>query len=126
MPLAPARAEAAQVKSQVAGKRVGVPRRLIGESHEVRFGDRPPTKGQHDGEKTCIRTDTRAAEGVDGGASDGRSQLVRLAARLIIEDAREAADALGRGVFARGAASEPGCRNGDRTGRLKSAEGPIA
>jgi hypothetical protein len=61
-----------------------------------------------------------------GGASNGCSGLVRLAARLIIEDARDAADGLGRGVFARGAASEPGCRNGDRTGRLKSAEGPIA
>jgi transposase-like protein len=53
---------------------------------------------------------------------------VRLAARLIIEDALdgEAADALGRGHYARGAAPEPGYRNGDRTGRLKSAEGPIA
>jgi hypothetical protein len=53
---------------------------------------------------------------------------VRLAARLILEDTLdgEAAEALGRGVFARGAASEPGCRNGDRTGRLKSAKGPIA
>jgi hypothetical protein len=35
----------------------------------------------------------------DGGAADGRSELVRPAARLIIEQALkgEAADALGRG-----------------------------
>jgi transposase-like protein len=65
-----------------------------------------------------------------GGTSEsgsGSSDLVRLAARLIIEEALEgeAADALGRGYYARGAAPEAGYRNGYRTGRLKSAEGPI-
>jgi hypothetical protein len=52
---------------------------------------------------------------------------MRLAARLIIEDAPEgeAADALGRGSHARGAAPEAGYRDGCRTGRLKSAEGSI-
>jgi len=60
-------------------------------------------------------------------ASGGRSELVRLAARLIIEEAleSEASDALGRGYYARGAAPGSGYRNGYRTGRLKSAEGAI-
>jgi putative transposase len=62
-----------------------------------------------------------------GESADGRSELVRLAARLIIEEALEgeAADALGRSYYARGAASGDGYRNGYRTGRLKSAEGAI-
>ena len=62
-----------------------------------------------------------------GEAVDGRSELVRLAARLIIEEALEgeAADALGRGYYARGGVPGSGHRNGYRTGRLKSAEGPI-
>ena len=61
-------------------------------------------------------------------ATDGGSALVRLAARLIIEEALEGEteDALGRGYYARGAAPGAGYRNGYRTGRLKSAEGSIA
>ena len=45
-----------------------------------------------------------------GEAVDGRSELVRLAARLIIEEALEgeAADALGRGYYARGGSREAG------------------
>ena len=56
-----------------------------------------------------------------------RSELVRLAARLIIEEAleSEASDVLGRGYYVRGAAPGSGYRNGYRTGRLKSAEGAI-
>ena len=59
--------------------------------------------------------------------ADGRSELVRLAARLIIEEALEgeARDALGRDYYARGAAPGAGYRNGYRTGRAKSAEGAI-
>ena len=59
--------------------------------------------------------------------ADGRSELVRLAARLIIEEALEgeARDALGRDSYARGAAPGAGYRNGYRTGRVKSAEGAI-
>src|SRR5215468_8694231 len=59
--------------------------------------------------------------------ADGRSGLVRLAARLIIEEALEgeARDALGRHYYARGAAPGAGYRNGYRTGRVKSAEGAI-
>jgi transposase-like protein len=60
-------------------------------------------------------------------ATDGRSELVRLAARLIIEEALEgeARDALGRGYYARGAVPGAGYRNGYRPGRVKSAEGAI-
>ena len=52
---------------------------------------------------------------------------MRLAARLIIEEALEgeARDALGRHYYARGAAPGAGYRNGYRTGRVKSAEGAI-
>jgi putative transposase len=59
--------------------------------------------------------------------ADGRSGLVRLAARLIIEEALEgeAKDTLGRDYYARGAAPGAGYRNGYRKGRLKSAEGAI-
>ena len=63
------------------------------------------------------------------GSSDvgGTSELVRLAARLIIEEALEgeARDALGRDYYARGAAPGAGHRNGYRAGRLRSAEGAI-
>jgi len=60
-------------------------------------------------------------------ATDERSELVRLAARLIIEEALEgeAGDALGRDYYARGAAPGTGYRNGYRTGRLKTAEGAV-
>jgi putative transposase len=60
-------------------------------------------------------------------ASEERSELVRLAARLIIEEALEgeAKDALGRDYYARGAVEGAGYRNGWRTGRVKSAEGAI-
>jgi putative transposase len=58
----------------------------------------------------------------------GTSALVRLAARLIIEEALEgeARDALGRDYYVRGAAPGAGYRNDYRTGRLDSAEGRIA
>jgi putative transposase len=61
-------------------------------------------------------------------AIESNSDLVRLAARLIIEEALEgeAEDALGRGYYVRGAAPGAGYRNGYRPGRLKSAEGSIA
>jgi putative transposase len=56
-----------------------------------------------------------------------RSELVRLAAQLIIEEAleKEASEALGRGYYEHGAAAGRGYRNGYRTGRLKTAEGAI-
>jgi len=61
------------------------------------------------------------AEGVD------KSELVRAAARLIVEEALEGevSDALGREFYEHGAKSGGGYRNGYRLGRLKSAEGAI-
>jgi len=54
-----------------------------------------------------------------------RSELVRLAARLIIEEALEgeARDALGRDYYARGGQPGAGYRYGYRRGRVPSAEG---
>ena len=58
---------------------------------------------------------------------DGRAELVRLATRLIVEEALEAEsrDALGREYYEHGAAPGQGYRNGVRTGRLRTAEGLI-
>ena len=58
---------------------------------------------------------------------DGRSDLVKLAARLIIEEAleEESRDALGRDYYERGGDPDRGYRNGVREGRLKTAEGMI-
>ncbi len=59
---------------------------------------------------------------------DGRSELVKLATRLILEEALEAEtrDALGRDYYEHGAGEGRGYRNGHRTSRLKTAEGEIA
>jgi putative transposase len=59
---------------------------------------------------------------------DGRSELVKLATRLIVEEALEAEvrDALGRDYYEHGGEDGRGWRNGHRTGRLKTAEGEIA
>ena len=56
----------------------------------------------------------------------GRAELVRFATRLIVEEAleAEAADALGRDYYEHGS-GDGGYRNGNRTGRLKTAEGLI-
>src|SRR5919106_1085662 len=58
---------------------------------------------------------------------DGRAELVKLATRLIVEEALEAEcrDALGRDYHERGAEEGRGYRNGVRTARLKTAEGLI-
>ena len=58
---------------------------------------------------------------------DARSELIRLATRLIAEEAMEAEqrDELGRDYYARGAAPGQGYRNGYRRGKLKTAEGLI-
>ncbi len=57
----------------------------------------------------------------------GRSELVRLATRLIIEEGLEAEvrDTLGRDYYEYGRAAGQGYRNGVRGGRLKTAEGFI-
>ena len=60
-------------------------------------------------------------------AEERGSELVRLAARLILEETLEgeARDALGRDYYARGATPGAGYRNGYRTARVNSAEGAI-
>ena len=57
----------------------------------------------------------------------GRSELVKLATRLIIEEGLEAEvrDALGRDYYERGTEPGRGHRNGLREGRLRTAEGFI-
>jgi transposase-like protein len=57
----------------------------------------------------------------------GRSELVRLATRLIIEEGLEAEvrDTLGRDYYEHGLVAGQGYRNGVREGRLKTAEGFI-
>lgn len=62
---------------------------------------------------------------VSGNGDLGRSELVKLAAQLIIEEALEGEveDRLGRGYYAHGAAE--GHRNGYRRGRLATAEGQV-
>src|SRR5262249_3179679 len=75
------------------------------------------------------RTRERLKALMDGQSEEGdlRSALVRLAARLIVEEGLggEATEALGREYYARGAAAGAGYRNGYRRGRLKTAEGVV-
>jgi len=74
-----------------------------------------------------MRTRQSLSDLVEGRLStpDGRAEMVKLASRLIIEEALEAEqrDALGRDYYEHGAALGQGYRNGTRTGRLKTAEG---
>jgi transposase-like protein len=62
-----------------------------------------------------------------GEEGDLRSELVRFAARLILEEGLEgeATDALGREYYVRSGIPGAGYRNGYRTGRLKTAEGMV-
>ncbi|HSM20505.1 MAG TPA: IS256 family transposase [Hyphomicrobiales bacterium] len=76
-----------------------------------------------------MRTRQNLSELIEGrlSSSTGRSELVELAARLIIEEAleEESRDALGRDYYERGGDADRGYRNGVREGRLKTAEGMI-
>jgi transposase-like protein len=58
---------------------------------------------------------------------NAKSDLVKLATRLIIEEGLEAEvrDALGRGYYEHGVSPGGGHRNGSRAGHLKTAEGRI-
>lgn len=58
-------------------------------------------------------------------SADGRTELIKLATRLIVEEAleAEAGDAIGRDYYQHGADPGQGYRNGNRRGRLKTAEG---
>jgi putative transposase len=76
-----------------------------------------------------MRTRQSLSDLIEGRLSspDGRAELVRLATRLMVEEALEAEsrDAIGRDYYEHGAAPGQGYRNGSRTGRLKTAEGAI-
>ena len=74
-----------------------------------------------------VRTREALAALIEGRLASpaGRSELVELATRLIVEEALEGEvrDALDRGYYERGDAPSQGHRNGHRTQRLKTAEG---
>ena len=73
------------------------------------------------------REELRALMNGDLGTAAGRGDLVRLALRLIVEEALESevADALGRERYERGEGEKAGYRNGYRTGKVKTAEGAV-
>ena len=80
---------------------------------------------------TRIPASQRTREGltalIEGRLStaSAKDELVKLATRLIMEEAleAEAGDAVGRDYYEHGALPGQGYRNGYRTGRLKTAEG---
>jgi hypothetical protein len=76
-------------------------------------------------ERASERVEQILAAGVSG-EKDVRSELIRLGMRKIVEEALEAEveARLGRGYYGREGDGQ-GYRNGYRTSRLKSAEGPI-
>lgn len=61
------------------------------------------------------------------GTAAGRSDLIRLALPLIVEEALESevAGVLGRGRCERDEGENAGYRNGYRTGKVKTAEGAV-
>ena len=75
------------------------------------------------------RTRQSLSDLIEGRLStpNGRSELVKLATRLIVEEGLEAEsrEALGREYYEHGAAAGQGYRNGVRSGRLKTAEGLV-
>jgi transposase-like protein len=77
------------------------------------------------GRVPASETTRKRLNGLFGGGEFDKSDLMREAIRLIIEETLEAevSEHLQRGYYERGEA--PGYRNGYRTGRLKSAEGVV-
>src|SRR5687767_15763910 len=75
------------------------------------------------------RTRERLRALMDGrlGTAPDRSNLVLLAAQLIVEEALEAGvrDEVGRERYGRADGEASGYRNGYRTGRMKTAEGMV-
>ena len=73
------------------------------------------------------REELRALMNGELGTAAGRSDLVRLALRLIVEEALEGevADVLGRERYERGDGEKAGYRNGYRPGKVKTAEGAV-
>src|SRR6476469_7090441 len=73
------------------------------------------------------REELRALMNGELGTAAGRSDLVRLALRLIVEEALEGevSDVLGRERYERGEGEKAGYRNGYRPGKVKTAEGAV-
>ena len=73
------------------------------------------------------REELRALMNGELGTAAGRGDLVRLALRLIVEEALEGevSDALGRERYERGEDGKAGYRNGYRPGKIKTAEGAV-
>jgi transposase-like protein len=73
------------------------------------------------------REELRALMNGELGTAAGRSDLVRLALRLIVEEALEGevADVLGRERYERGDGEKAGYRNGYRPGKMKTAGGAV-
>jgi putative transposase len=76
-----------------------------------------------------MRTREELTSLIEGRLStaSARDELVKLATRLVVEEALEgeAGDAVGREYYEHGARPGQGYRNGTRPGRLKTAEGFI-
>jgi putative transposase len=74
------------------------------------------------------REELRALINGELGTTMARSDLVRLALRLIVEEALEGevADAVGRERYERAEGAATGYRNGYRPGKIKTAEGLVA
>ena len=74
-----------------------------------------------------MRTREELSSLIEGRLStaSAKDELVKLATRLVVEEALEgeAGDAVGRDYYEHGAAPGQGYRNGYRMGRLKTAEG---
>src|SRR5690348_9893319 len=91
------------------------------------FGE--PSKGApHGDEITCFAAHAEELTAlIEGRLStvSAKDELVKLATRLIVEEALEgeAGDAVGRDYYEHGAQPGQGYRNGYRMGRLKTAEG---
>ena len=73
------------------------------------------------------REELRALMNGELGTAARRGDLVRLALRLIVEEALEGevSDALGRKRYERGEDGKAGYRNGYRPGKIKTAEGAV-
>ena len=74
-----------------------------------------------------MREELRALMNGELGTAAGRSDLVRLALRLIVEEALESevSDVLGRERYERGEGEKAGYRNGYRPGKVQTAEGAV-
>src|SRR3974390_1998992 len=98
-------------------------------NQQTGFGE--PGRGEHPMARipASQRTREELTALIEGRLSttSAKDELVKLATRLIVEEALEgeAGDAVGRDYYEHGAEPGQGYRNGYRTGRLKTAEGAM-